>query len=113
MTATAFGISVGIKDKGRFRALIDAGQTSATTMRNPKTGIVNTVMTAADIADFHGRFVTMRTLSAETGRPIPELRADLKRAGVAVFAPEGQDFGRLFLREEVEAALEPAKPRKM
>ena len=69
-------------------------------------------MTAADIADFHRRFVTMRTLSAETGRTIPELRADLKRAGVAVFAPEGQDFGRLFLREEVEAALEPAKPRK-
>lgn len=112
ITATAFGISVGIKDKGRFRALIDAGQTCATVMRNPKTGIVNTVMTAADIADFHRRFVTMRTLSAETGRTIPELRADLKRAGVAVFAPEGQDFGRLFLREEVEAALEPAKPRK-
>lgn len=113
MTATAFGMSVGIKDKGRFRALIDAGQTSATTMRNPKTGIVNTVITAADIADFHRRFVTMRTLSAETGRTIPELRADLKQAGVAVFSPGGQDFGRLFLREEVEAALGPVKSSKM
>mgnify|MGYP006167279085 CR=1 FL=1 len=47
----------------------------------------------------------MRTLSAETGRPIPELRADLKRAGVAVFAPEGQDFGRLFLREGFAAGM--------
>lgn len=113
ITASAFGISVGIKDKGRFRALIDAGQTSATMMRNPKTGIANTFVTAADIAFFHRRFVIMRTLSAETGRMIPELRADLKRAGVAVFAPSEQDFGRLFLREEVEAALGRAKDRKM
>lgn len=36
---------------------------------------------------------------------IPELRAALKRAGVMVLAPEGQDFGRLFLRAAAEAAL--------
>jgi len=53
---------------------------------------------SCDIAAFHRRFVTIPTLVAETGRPIPELRAVLKRAGVAVFAPDGQDFGRLFLR---------------
>lgn len=113
ITASAFGISVGIKDKGRFGALIDAGHTPATTLRNPKTGIANVFVTVTDIADFHRRFVTMRTLSAETGRAIPDLRADLKRAGVAVFSPDGQDFGRLFLREEVEAALERAKERKI
>jgi hypothetical protein len=113
ITASAFGISVGIKDKGRFGALINAGHTPATTLRNPKTGIANVFVTVTDIADFHRRFVTMRTLSAETGRAIPDLRADLKRAGVAVFSPDGQDFGRLFLREEVEAALERAKERKI
>jgi hypothetical protein len=113
ITATAFGISVGIKDKGRFGALIDAGQAPATKLRNPKTGIANIFVTAADIAAFHRRFVTMRTLSAETERAIPELRANLKRAGVAVFSPEGKDFGRFFLREEVEAALRSAKHRKM
>lgn len=105
ITASIFGMSVGIKDKGRFRALIDAGHTPATTLRNPKTGVANIFVTAADIAAFHRRFVTMRTLSAETGRAIPELRADLKRAGVAVFSPNGLDFGRQFLREEVVAAL--------
>jgi hypothetical protein len=113
ITASVFGMSVGIKDKGRFRAPIDAGHTSATTLRNPKTGIENIFVTAADIAAFHRRFVTMRTLSAETGRAIPELRADLNRAGVAVFSPNGLDFGRLFLREEVVAALGPVKPREM
>jgi hypothetical protein len=105
ITASVFGMSVGIKDKGRFRALIDAGHTSATSLRNPKTGMENIFVTAADMAAFHRHFVTMRTLSAETGRAIPELRADLKRAGVAVFSPNGLDFGRLFLREEVVAAL--------
>lgn len=113
ITATAFGISFGIKDKGRFGALIDAGQTPAIRLRNRKTGIVNTFVTAADIAYFHRRFVTMRTLSAETERAIPELRADLKRAGVAVFSSEGKDFGRLFLREEVEAALGSEKHSKI
>ena len=78
--ATAFGISVGIKDKGRFRALIEAGHTPATRLRHPKTGIENIYMTEADIAAFHRRFVTIPTLVAETGRPIPELRAVLKRA---------------------------------
>jgi hypothetical protein len=105
ITASVFGMSVGIKDKGRFRALIDADHTSATSLRNPKTGMENIFVTAADMAAFHRHFVTMRTLSAETGRAIPELRADLKRAGVAVFSPNGLDFGRLFLREEVVAAL--------
>lgn len=107
--ATAFGISVGIKNKGRFRALIEAGHTPATPMRNPRTGIANIYVTAADIAEFHRRFVTVRTLAAETARPIPEIRADLKRPGVAVFSPNGQDFGRLYLREEVEAAWGGAK----
>ena len=78
--ATAFGISVGIKEKGRFRALIEAGHTPATRLRHPKTGIENIYMTEADIAAFHRRFVTIPTLVAETGRPIPELRAVLKRA---------------------------------
>lgn len=113
ITARVFGMSVGIKDKGRFRALIDAGHTSATTLRNPKTGIANIFVTAADIAAFHRRFVTMRTLSAETGRAIPELRGEIKRAKVSVFSPDGQDFGRLFLREEVEAALARTKARKV
>ncbi|WP_444464364.1 hypothetical protein [Rhodobacter capsulatus] len=50
--ATAFGISVGIKDKGWFRALIEAGQTPATRLRHQKTGIKNTYMTEADITAF-------------------------------------------------------------
>lgn len=111
--ATAFGISVGIKDKGRFRKLIQAGHTPATPMRNPRTGIANIYMTTADIAAFHQRFVTMSTLAAETWRSIPELRSALTRAGVAVFSPEGEDFGRLFLRKAAVSALARGADRRV
>jgi hypothetical protein len=110
--ATAFGISIGIQDNGRFRKLIDAGHTPATRRRNPRTGLENIYMTPADLAAFHRRFVTVPSLAGETGRTIFEIRADLKRAGVAVLAPEEQDFGRLFLREAVEAALSPKADRR-
>ncbi len=110
--ATAFGISIGIQDNGRFRKLIDAGHTPATRRRNPRTGLENIYMTSADVAAFHRRFVKVPSLAAETGRTIFEIRADLKRAEVPVFAPEGQDFGRLFLREAVEAALSPKVDRR-
>jgi hypothetical protein len=110
--ATAFGISVGIKDKGRSRALIEAKHTPAMPMRNARTGIANIYMTASDISAFHRRFVTARTLSVETARPISEVCADLKRAGVAVFAPDGQDFSRLFLWDAVEVACSRKSPRR-
>lgn len=104
---------MGIKDNGRFRKLIQAGQTPATPMRNPRTGIANIYVTTADVAAFHHRYVTMRILAAETGKSIPELRSALMRAGVAAFSPDGEDFGRLFLREGVEAALVRGNDRRL
>lgn len=62
---------------------------------------------------FSRTFVTMRTLCAETRRAIPELRVELKWAGVAVFSPDGQDFWCLYLRAEVEAALGRTKDHKI
>ena len=75
--------------------------------------MANIYMTAADVAAFHHRFGTIPILAAETGRMIPELRSALMRAGVAVFSPKGEDFGRLFLREIVEAALARGKDRRL
>jgi hypothetical protein len=111
--ATAFGISVGIKDKGRFRRLVQAGHTTATPMRNSRTGIANIYMTPADVAAFHHRFVTLTTLAVETGQSIPDLKSALMRAGVTVFAPEGEEFGRLFLRASAESAVSPRTGRQV
>ncbi len=104
--AGTFGESVGIRDKGRFLALIAAGHTPATRMRHPRTGNERFYMTDADIAAFHRRFATIRILARERGDPPNTLLARLKAAGVRYFAPGGADFGPLYLRRDVEAVLE-------
>ena len=106
IAAGTFGKSVGIKDKGRFLALIAAGHTPATRMRHPRTGNERFYMTDADIAAFHRRFATIRVLARERGDPPNTLLARLKAAGVRYFAPGGADFGPLYLRRDVEAVLE-------
>ena len=103
--AGAFGLSVGIKDKGRFLALIAAGHTPATRLRHPRTGVERFYMSSADIAAFHRRFATIRVLVRERGDHWNTLRTRLKAAGVRYFSPEGADFGPLYLRRDVEAAL--------
>lgn len=103
--AVAFGISVGIKDKGRFKALVLVGHTPVPRKRHERTGVENIYMSTDDIAAFHRSFATISTLSAASGLTIPEVRAALKRAGVSGFAPGGQDFGQIFLRKDAERAL--------
>lgn len=103
--AMAFGLSVGIRDKGRFRKLVLAGHTPAAQLRHERTGVENLYMTPDDIAAFHRRFVTMPTLSEETGLAIPEPRAAFKPAGVQAFSPDGADYGRIFLRDLAETVL--------
>lgn len=60
--ATAFGISVGINDQGRFRKLIQP----ATPMQKPRSGIATIFTTAADDAAFHQRFLTMSKRNQST-----------------------------------------------
>ena len=103
--ATAFGISLGIKDKRRFKSLVMGGHTPATRKRHERTGVENLYMTPDDIAAFHRRFVTISTLAVESGRAIPAVRAALKGAGVSAYSPDGQDFGRIFLRNDAVKAL--------
>ncbi len=62
-------------------------------------------MTEADIEAFHQRFVTLTTLTSETGMHRNSLRAMLTAARVARFSPDGQDFGPVYLRVEAEIAL--------
>ncbi|WP_164512403.1 TniQ family protein [Oceaniglobus ichthyenteri] len=106
MSAAEFGRSVGLRDHGNFISLIEAGHTPAVRQTNPKTGRQQYWLSAEDIACFHGRFVTLTTLSDETGRHRNNLKSLLKASRVARFAPGDQDFGAVFLREEAIAALQ-------
>ena len=65
--------------------------------------------TKKDIVEFHARFVTASTMEREFGLHRRTLFAKLKAAHVKAFAPNTQDFGALYLREDVEAVIKPAR----
>lgn len=104
-SAAAFGRSVGLRDGGRFLALVAAGHTPVTKVQHPRLGYEMFVVSEADVAAFHRRFVTTTTLSTEWGEHRNTIIVQLEAAGVARFAPEGTDFGAIYLRRDVEAAV--------
>jgi hypothetical protein len=108
-SAASFGRSVGLRDDGNFLALVEAGHVPAVQVVNPDTGRPQHFLRPEDIAAFHRRFVTLTTLAAETGRHRNTLRSQLAAAGTARFAPGGQDFGPVYLREDVVPALQPTR----
>jgi hypothetical protein len=105
-SAASFGRSVGLRDDGNFLALIEAGHVPAVQVVNPDTGRLQHFLRLEDIAAFHRRFATLTTLATETGHHRNTLRAQLAAAGIARFAPGGQDYGPVYLREEVVPALQ-------
>jgi hypothetical protein len=105
-SAASFGRSVGLRDDGNFIALIEAGHVPAVRVVNPATGRLQHYLRPEDVAAFHRRFATLTTLAAETGRHRNTLRGQLAAGGVARFAPDGQAFGPVYLREEVVPALQ-------
>ena len=102
MSAAEFGRMVGLRNNGYFLALAEAGHTPSTPATNSNTGQSQVRMTESDIAAFHGRFVTVATLGAESGLHRNTLRRRLPAHGVQPFSPRGCDFGPVYLREDVE-----------
>lgn len=105
MAAAEFGRAVGLRDGGVFQAMIEAGHVSAHQIINPRTGRPQYRMTPEDMAAFHRRFVTLTTLSAETGRHRNTLKGILAARRITPFSPKGQDFGAVYLRGEVVGAV--------
>jgi hypothetical protein len=103
--AAEFGRSVGLRDNGSFLSLIEAGHVPARQILNFKTGRLQYHLSADDIASFHQRFVTLTTLAAESGLHRNTLRGLLAASRVGRFAPEGRDFGPVYLRADALGAL--------
>lgn len=106
MAAAEFGRSVGLRDGGVFQALIDAGHVPAHQVVIPRTGRPQYRMAPEDMAAFHRRFVTLTTLSAETGQHRNTLRGLFAARRISPFAPDGQDFGAVYLRADVAAVMQ-------
>jgi hypothetical protein len=109
ISAAAFARSVGMRREGWFEKLMAAGLMTGTRMLHPKIGGMRVYVSKKDIVEFHARFVTASTMEREFGLHRRTLFAKLKAAHVKVFAPNTQDFGALYLREDVEAVIKPAR----
>ncbi len=99
--AATVGRSVGLRDGGTFQRLIEAGHVPAQQIMNPRSGRSQHRMTPEDIAAFHDRFVTLTTLSNETGQHRNTLRGLITAQRIEPFSPDGQDFGAIYRREDI------------
>jgi hypothetical protein len=107
--AGAVAREVGLRDGGHFLALLAAGHSPAQRMKHPRTGVERLYMSPEDIAAFHHRLLTLRTMAKEFGTTRGDaIPARLDTAGVERFAPGGVDHDPIWLRAEVEAALRSA-----
>ncbi len=105
ISAAEFGRTVGLRDHGRFIALVEAGHTPGFQCIHPSTKRIQYRLSANDISSFHLRLVTLTTLIEETGYHRNTLKSLLAATRVNRFSPEGQDFGPVYLREEAIKAL--------
>jgi hypothetical protein len=106
--AAEFGRSVGLRDHGNFLALIEAGHVPARQVLNVKTGRPQYHLGAEEISVFHQHFVTVTTLSEENGYHRNTVRSLLAASQVRRFAPDGRDFGPVYLRREASKAVNSA-----
>jgi hypothetical protein len=105
VTPAVFGRSVGIRESGWFEALFAGGHTPATKLPHPNLSHERRLVSNSDAAAFHRRFLTAATMEKEFGVHRRTLLARLRDARVGTFKPDGQDFGQIYLRVNVEAIL--------
>ena len=105
LTAAAFGRSVGKRGQGWFERLSAAGHTPSTRVPRPKWGGMRTYVSQADQEAFHARFMTPSTMAREAGADRRVIISKLNAAGIGPFAPNGESYGGLYLRSEVEGIL--------
>lgn len=78
-------------------------------MPHPVTGKAVLYVTDAHMAAFHRRFLTLRLIRKEFGLRHHTCVTRLRAAEVTPFAPDGQDFGPIYERKDVEQVLIAAR----
>lgn len=106
ITAAAFGRSVGMRGQGWFESLAAAGYASAT--RNLSQSGDKLYVSPKDVESFHEQFFTPATMERRFGKYRRTLLKKLEVENVKPFSPKGKNFGRLYLRKEVERVLSEA-----
>lgn len=104
-TLSEFGTEIGLQKSGAILALYEAGHMRATGLYNPKTRRTGLYVTDEDRQLFHARFTTLKLLSSVAEMGGHSLGRKLTAFGVQRFAPDGQDFGSIYLLENAHDAL--------
>jgi hypothetical protein len=104
--ASVFANSIGMRRRGWYPALHEAGHAPAFWIRHPVTRRAVLYVAEDDKTDFHRRFMTPTTMQSEFGLHRQTCTARLRAAGVRPFTPDGVDFGPLYLRQEAEPVLQ-------
>lgn len=100
-----FSKLVGVNQPSKMRRLVVNHHTPSTVMQNPRTKADQHYISSENAKAFHAAFMTPRTMSAAYERSWQSIGAELKAKAVQPFSPDGEDYGSLFLREDVEVAL--------
>lgn len=106
--ASAFGRAVGVRSARSILGLVKAGYTPGLRVEHPGNGVDWFVLRDTDIAAFHKRFMSPTTIGQEFGLHRNTVRAVLKTHDVSPFSPDGEDYGSVYLREEVAPVFAPA-----
>ncbi|TNJ46307.1 TniQ family protein, partial [Phaeobacter sp. B1627] len=106
--ASVFATSIGMRRRGWYPALHQAGHAPAFWNRHPVTRRAVLYVSEDDKAKFHRRFLIPATMQSEFGLHRQTCTAKLRAAGVSPFSPDGVDFGPLYLRQEAEPVLQRA-----
>lgn len=101
-SAAAFGRSVGMRERQAFQRLVQGGHTPASHSVVSKNGTERFYVTEKDIEAFHQRFLTQNTMASEYEGFWRTLVEKLISRGVEPFTSDGESFGSLFLRVDVE-----------
>lgn len=105
MSLELFTKTVGLGNPVYLNRLVRQGHVPTTEMRNPRTGAMQRFIGTEDAAAFYLRFTTLRILSRAKGTTWQSLSHRLRAAGVTPFSPDGFDYGHVYLKKDVEAAL--------
>jgi len=100
-----FSKSVGVSQPSRMRRLITNGHVLATKLQNPRTKADQFYFTSKDVDAFHAAFQKPRTIAISYARSWQSVGGELKSKNVKPFSPDGEDYGNIYQRRDVEAAL--------
>jgi len=103
--ATEFSRTISRRGRDGFISLLAAGHSPSIRMTAPKDGACVFYLRATDIDAFRARFVTLLMLIERFGEHVNTLLARIRAAELRPFAPAGESYGHIYLREEVELGL--------